>query len=340
MKMKVLALFAMSLAIVGCQHGRGVHSVPADRDYQALEEVCVDDAAMTVNKMHRVGAHRFAPYYAESAMQYMAYALDARAEGDRKGTRDYAGLAKSYAEKAMELGSGIPDGGELLMPDNRDATWAEWKRLKARYDELDQCKAILVAPVVYAHLEANMAQAEHELIERHHHPQAARHLRVVEPDIDAIWAMDSDNDGVRDMDDGEPWIPEDKDGFQDGDGIPEPKPYPILEDTNFATDSSALSAEDKGYLRGIADMLIDGYSEATVVITAHTDTTASEEYNVALSERRENAVKLYLQQCGAQQSMITSSHHGETQPKGDAHPPNRRVEISLDSADPVSPYCN
>ena len=340
MKIKVLGVLALSLLIVGCQHGRGVHSVPVERDYQALEEVCIDEAAMVVNKMHRVGAHRFAPYYAEAATHYMNFAVDAKAEGDRKGTRDYAGLAKSYAEKAIELGSGIPDAGEMEMPDNRDATWAEWKRLKAKYDELDPCKAILVAPVVYAHLEANIAQAEHELIERHHHPQAARHLRLVEPDIDAIWAMDSDNDGVRDMDDGEPWIPEDRDGFQDGDGIPEPKPYPVLEDINFNVDSFALSADDKGYLRGIADMLIDGYSEATVVITAHTDKTASDEYNVGLSQRRENAVKLYLQQCGAQQDMITSSHHGETKPKSDSHAENRRVEISLDSEDPKTPYCN
>lgn len=337
-------LCVLTLALSGCLHGRGAHTIPVERDYKNLEAADLGESRDLVAKAHRVGGHHFSPYEYESAAHYLAYAEDARSEGDRKGERDYAGLARRYANVAIEHG-GIPDKGELAMLKDRDAAKAEFERLKARYLELNACKAKVVAPTLYAHIEANLAQAEHELNEcLFQTPEIVRHLRLVEPDIDAIWAKDTDGDGVHDMEDGEPWIAEDKDGFQDGDGIPEPKPYPVLEDVNFATNKALLSAEEQGYLRGIADMLNDGYSEATVVLSAHTDSDASDEYNQALSQRRETAVKDYLVANGVKQEIVVSSHAGETKPKADnssaaGKAQNRRVEVSLDSADPVSPYC-
>lgn len=343
-KLRVIGVFGAVFVLSGCLHGRGAHHIPVERDYKNLEAACLDESRDLVAKAHRVGAHHFAPYENESATHYLAFAEDARAEGDRKGERDYAGLARRYANAAIEKG-GIPDKGELAMLKDREAARAEFERLKARYLELNACKAKIVAPSVYAHIEANLAQAEHELNECHFQtPEIVRHLRLVEPDIDAIWAKDTDGDGVHDMEDGEPWIPEDKDGYDDGDGIPEPKPYPVLEDVNFATNKSNLSADDQGYLRGVADMLNDGYSEATVNLTAHTDSDASDEYNQGLSQRREAAVRDYLIANGVKQEIVVSSHHGEGAPKADnssaaGKAQNRRVEIKLDSVDPVSPYC-
>src|SRR5690606_21553165 len=153
------------------------------------------------------------------------------------------------------------------------------------YLELDACKAKVVAPHIYAHIETNLAQAEHEIIERCHYPEGIRHLRYVEADIDSIWAMDKDGDGVTDMHDGEPWIAEDADGFQDEDGMPEPKPYPVLSAVYFASDSAKLTGEAQGYLRGIADMLNNGYKETTVYLSAHTDSDSSDDYNQALSAK-------------------------------------------------------
>src|SRR5690606_12117378 len=103
------------------------------RNYQALEDIRISDAEPLVDTAHRVGAHHFALYEAESAVTYLEYAYDARAEGDRKGHKDYAGLAKKFAEEAIEKGSGIPDGGILATPSNKEEGWAEWTRLKNRY---------------------------------------------------------------------------------------------------------------------------------------------------------------------------------------------------------------
>lgn len=339
----VIAVAAVSM--MGCLHGRGLHTVPTDRDYKDLPKVHADEAEPLVEEAHRKGAHHFAPYAYESAEQYLEWSWEARAEGDVKGFRDYANLSKTFAEEALANGSGIPDGGELAMTDNAEQARGEFERLKARYLELDACKAKVVAPHIYAHIETNLAQAEHEIIERCHYPEGIRHLRWVEADIDAIWAMDKDGDGVRDMDDGEPWIAEDADGFEDGDGMPEPKPYPVLKPVLFASDSATLSSHAQGYLNGIADMLIDGYSETTLYLSAHTDSDSSDEYNQELSAKREAAVKSYLMTQGVEGSRLMSEHHGEAKPVADnssaaGKAQNRRVEIRLDGPDPVSPFCN
>lgn len=317
-------------------------TVPVTRDYATLEKVCICEAGRDVDTIHRMGLHHLSPYEATSAMNYLAWAKEERAESDEKASWDFAGLAMNYAKQAIDSGKGLEDKGIVPIPDDLCATQAEFDRLKARYLELDPCKAKLVAPVTYAHVEANLAAAEEEIAEKCHHTEAWRHLRLVEPDIDAIWASDVDGDGIVDMKDGEPWIAEDKDAFQDEDGIPEPKPYPILEDVLFCNNCDTLCKEGKAYLRGIADMLYDGYSEVTVVLSGHASSPASPEYNMGLSQRRVDAVKAYLIEAGVKQEITTivTSAHGEDVPKeGATEAQNRRVEIKLDSADPVSPYC-
>ena len=344
MKVHVIVALVCCVALTGCLHGRGTHEIPLARDYGSLEKLTVEEAALHVDKAHRVGAHVFAPYEYTSAAHYLKLAKAERAESDRKGEWDFSNLAKHYALLAIENGSGIEDKGIVPLAEDYEEAKAQLDRLIARYRELDPCKARLVAPEVYAHIEATLAIAEHEILEKCHAVCGSRWLRLVEPDIDAIWALDTDGDGVPDMLDGEPWIAEDLDGFQDEDGMPEPKPYPVLHDINFATDSAVLSAEAKGYLRGIANMLWDGYKEATVYLAGHTDSDASDSYNMALSQRRVDAVQAYLREQGVTQEILVTSFHGEVEPAapnttaaGKAQ--NRRVEIWLDSPDPVSPFC-
>jgi outer membrane protein OmpA-like peptidoglycan-associated protein len=333
-----------AVALTGCLHGRGTHEIPVTRDYQALEQLTAEEAGLHVDKAHRVGAHHFAPYEFTSAKGYLKRALAERAESDCQGEKDFASLAKMYAEQAIANGSGIEDKGEMATAEDYEEAKAQFDRLVARYRELNPCKAKVVAPVTYAHIELNLAAAEHEIIEKCHAVQGSRWLKAVEADIDAIWAKDTDGDGVPDMHDGQPWIPEDLDGFQDEDGMPEPKPYPDLGDVNFATGSAVLSADAKGYLRGIADMMFDGYSEATIYVAGHTDTDASDTYNMELSNRRATGVAEYLKAQGVTQDVIVTSHYGEAQPVADntsgaGKAQNRRVEIWLDSPDPVSPFC-
>jgi len=342
----LLLVVGLAVLLSGCLTGRDEHTIPTLRDYKSLEKTRAMDAARRVDDARRVGAGHFAPYAYESAANYLAWSEMERAESDKKGEWDYAALAIRYANEAIATGSGIPDGGPMPMPENWDAAVAEFERLSARYRELDPCKAKLVAPVPYAHIEANLSLAEHELAERWcHYVEGSRYLALVEADIDAIWAKDADADGVRDMDDGEPWIPEDKDGYEDDDGIPEPKPYPILTPVYFAKDSVKLTAEHTGYLRGIAKMLVDGYSEATVNIVGHTDSDASDTYNQGLSQRRVEAVKACLVANGADAAKIVSDFKGESMPAVDNTSAanmakNRRVTIVLDSPDVKSPYCN
>jgi outer membrane protein OmpA-like peptidoglycan-associated protein len=340
-----MILAAAAPLMTGCLSGRGVHTVPVERDYHSLESHSYEEAKPQVEAAHRVGAHHFAPYEYDSAKAYLKYAHEARLEGDRKGHKDYSTLALKYAAEAAAKGAGIPDGGELAMPDDIETATAEFERIKARYLELSACRAKLVAPHIYAHIETHIAQAEHEIIERCHYPEGIRYLRGVESDIDAIWAMDFDKDSHVDMKDGDPWIAEDPDGFQDEDGIPEPKPYPILDSVLFDTDKADLKAEYRGYLRGIADMLNDGYKEATLILSAHTDSDADDAYNQELSLKREEAVRAFLVGEGVDASRVTSSHHGEADPAADnssaaGKAQNRRVELMLDSPDPVSPYCD
>lgn len=332
------------VALSGCVTGRGVHEIPVSRDYSTLEKMKASEVDQKVAEAHRVGAGLFAPYEYSSAAHYLEWAEMERAESDQRGEWDYAALAKQFAEEAIARGAGIPDKGEMPMPDNLAACQAEYDRLVARYRELDPCKAKLIAPVVYAHIEANLSIAEHELKEKCHYVEGARYLRWVEADIDAIWAKDTDGDGIKDMQDGEPWIAEDMDGFQDEDGMPEPKPYPVLSPIYFATNSAALSAEAQGYLRGVANMLIDGYSEVTVHLSGHTDSDASDEYNQALSTRRVDAVKSCLVANGAKNEMVSTAPHGESQPAADnataaGKAKNRRVELVLDAPDVESPFC-
>jgi outer membrane protein OmpA-like peptidoglycan-associated protein len=330
--------------MTGCQHvSRSTHYVPEERNYKQLDEACPKEAQAKVDEAHRVGAQHYAPYEYFSAEAHAAMAKEEHWEGDKRGARDYAKISQEFAAAAIEK-SGIPDAGPMPRPADREACWDEYRRLKGRFEGLSRCKAILVAPVLYAHVESSLSYAEHELNEWGHWPEAADFLMPVEADIDTILSQDVDADGIKDMEDGDPWIPEDMDGCEDGDGIPEPKPYPVLDNIMFSSGSAALSAEAKGYLRGIAHMMDRGYVETKICVDGHTDSIASDDYNVDLSERRATAVGEYLMKFGVASDRVVSAHHGESMPIADngtaeGKAKNRRVELKLDSPDVVSKYC-
>ncbi|MCC6145913.1 MAG: OmpA family protein [Candidatus Hydrogenedentes bacterium] len=189
-----------------------------------------------------------------------------------------------------------------------------------------------------------MAHAEHELMECADYPEAIRALREVGPDIDAILAKDTDGDGIKDMQDGEPWIAEDADGYEDEDGIPEPKPYPALAPVLFDSGSSVVKPFYQGYLKGVANMMDDGYKEAAIYLSGHTDNVGSEQSNVTLSEKRAGAVADQLTTGGVSADRVNAQSFGETQPVADngtaaGRAQNRRVELKLDSPDVESPFC-
>ena len=364
---RIAILAVATVVLVGCASmQRGVHTVPVSRDYQQLEDVSAAEAVALVEQAHRVGAQHHAAHDYFAAKAYAEQAVAERAESDRKGERDFASLAKSMAEAAIRDGSGIEDKGPMPMPQDRAACEAEWQRLKGRWEELDRDKAAEVAPVLYAHATAALSFAEHEISEWHYHwVQGARRMATVESDIDTIWSQDVDGDGICDMKDGAPWAPEDKDGFEDEDGIPDPDndqdgildlddvapndpetmnrwhdfdgapdAYPVLEMMHFASGSSALSADAKGYLRGVMQLLLE-WPELKMHLAGHTDSTHSEAYNMKLSQRRAESVQKHLTGCGVPEGQLVVTFHGEGAPiadnnTGSGRAQNRRVELILE----------
>jgi outer membrane protein OmpA-like peptidoglycan-associated protein len=69
-------------------------------------------------------------------------------------------------------------------------------------------------------------------------------------------------------------------------------------------------------------------------IQAHTDSTASEEYNLDLSIRRAETIKLFLQGQGIQAEQLIATGFGESQPRAtndtlEGRALNRRVEFKV-----------
>lgn len=351
--------------LAGCQTNRGVHELPLARDYHEVAYFDLDEAEAMLVKAHRVGAQHGAPFEYLSAMKYAKMARDSRDEGDKVGSWDYAKMAYDYAEKAIAEGSMIADRGPFQQYADKDACMADFERVKGKYAELDPEKAMSVAPVLYAHATYELSRAEHELIEVRHWPQAGRRIPQAEADIDTIWVQDVDGDGVVDMNDGAPWAPEDKDGFEDADGVPDPDndqdgildgddvkindpetknnwhdfdgapDEPAKLDTiYYASGSAAISSETKGYLRGLVHIL-EEWPALKLHVKGHTDSVAGEPANDDLSKRRAETVQTYLLSRGAPADRVMVSFYGESMPvnvnkTAAEKAENRRVELVLE----------
>ncbi|MGN7439179.1 MAG: peptidoglycan-associated lipoprotein Pal [Alcanivorax sp.] len=81
----------------------------------------------------------------------------------------------------------------------------------------------------------------------------------------------------------------------------------------FETDSSDLTLSARSTLENQASWL-GQYSSVGVVIEGHADERGTREYNLALGERRANAVKSYLVALGVSASRITTVSYGKERP--------------------------
>jgi peptidoglycan-associated lipoprotein len=93
---------------------------------------------------------------------------------------------------------------------------------------------------------------------------------------------------------------------------------------DVSDDYRSLAQAHAGYLRS--------NPSAAITLEGHTDERGSREYNMALGERRSNAVRDLLVALGASASQITTVSYGEEKPAADCHDEscwsqNRRVEI-------------
>ncbi|MDJ0711555.1 MAG: OmpA family protein [Woeseiaceae bacterium] len=101
----------------------------------------------------------------------------------------------------------------------------------------------------------------------------------------------------------------------------------------FATDSSDLSPAFFDVLNSVGKVL-DEYDQTVVEVAGHTDSTGTDSYNQALSERRAGSVANYLRGQGVMNERLITVGMGEKYPIADNGTPNgrqanRRVEITM-----------
>lgn len=99
----------------------------------------------------------------------------------------------------------------------------------------------------------------------------------------------------------------------------------------FGTNLSDITALSYGGLNAHAQYL-KGNSQAKLQISGHTDERGTREFNLALGERRANAVARYLVGLGVQAGQLSVVSYGKEKPAADgsdeeAWAKNRRVEL-------------
>ncbi len=101
----------------------------------------------------------------------------------------------------------------------------------------------------------------------------------------------------------------------------------------FATDSSDLNPAFFDVLNSVSKVLAE-FDQTVVEVAGHTDSTGSDAYNQALSQRRSASVTQYLQGHGVIQQRLIQVGMGEKYPIADnstaaGRQANRRVEITM-----------
>ena len=101
----------------------------------------------------------------------------------------------------------------------------------------------------------------------------------------------------------------------------------------FSTNSSDLSASFFNVLTSVSKVLTE-YDKTVVEVAGHTDSSGSDVYNLALSERRAGSVARYLQLQGINNQRLITVGLGESMPVADnatsiGKQTNRRVEITM-----------
>ncbi len=146
---------------------------------------------------------------------------------------------------------------------------------------------------------------------------------------------DSDGDGVYDHKDVCPTTP----GVVENKGCPEIKEEVkeairlAAKGIYFESGKDVIKAESFANLDKLVEILNE-YPEAKVAIDGHTDSQGEDADNLQLSQDRASAVKRYLASKGVEETRMTATGYGETQPVADngsaaGRALNRRVDFKL-----------
>jgi OOP family OmpA-OmpF porin len=109
-----------------------------------------------------------------------------------------------------------------------------------------------------------------------------------------------------------------------------PATVSLAADVLFEFDRSDIQPEFEGVLTEIADLIVA--NDEQVTLEGHTDSIGTEEYNMALGQRRADSVAEFLASQGVPMEDMTTVSYGETRPVAPNDTPegralNRRVEI-------------
>jgi outer membrane protein OmpA-like peptidoglycan-associated protein len=101
----------------------------------------------------------------------------------------------------------------------------------------------------------------------------------------------------------------------------------------FAFDSANLNSNFYPVLDKVAETLKE-YDKSVIEVAGHTDSTGSDSYNQALSERRANSVADYLSNKGLERTRMVTVGAGEAHPVAsndteEGRAQNRRVELTI-----------
>jgi len=113
-----------------------------------------------------------------------------------------------------------------------------------------------------------------------------------------------------------------------------PVSVPELEAVYFDYDRANVRSDQAPTLRSNAGAIANHDEWRTVVIEGHCDERGSEEYNLALGERRAASVKQYLQNLGVSAARMDTVSFGESKPGVQGHDEsawkwNRRAEFKV-----------
>ncbi len=116
--------------------------------------------------------------------------------------------------------------------------------------------------------------------------------------------------------------------------MPETTRVPELGTIYFDYDSSAVREDARRILRTNGQAIGSHSDWGTVTLEGHCDERGSEEYNLALGERRATAAKRYLVDLGVPERRIVTVSFGESSPAVQGHDEsawqwNRRVEFRI-----------
>ena len=108
-----------------------------------------------------------------------------------------------------------------------------------------------------------------------------------------------------------------------------------LQTIHFAYDSFSLDSQNKEALKGNSEIM-KGHGSVKIQIEGHCDQSGGIQYNIALGEKRANAVKKFLVDMGVAADRVTTISFGKERPvdtgTGDAaSAKNRRANFVITS---------